>query len=157
MKNYPKVNYIGNKTKITHWIIENLPIEKGKILDLFCGGCAVSYALKQKGFCVYANDFLYANFVLAKALIENQKERLILKLEKIDKFFDEEIFNSLTWMIDCLYFENEVRELSSLIKYAQNLKTYKKYIFLALLRRAMIRKIPYSRMTIKWEEIVKFI
>ena len=31
----------------------------------------------------------------------------------------------------------------------------KKYLFLALIRRAMIRKIPYSRMNVPWDQIVK--
>ena len=54
-----------------------------------------------------------------------------------------------------LYFDYEVKELAMLINYSKNMEKYKKYIFLSLLRRAMIRKIPYSRMNIKWEEILK--
>lgn len=50
MKQYPKVNYIGNKEKIAEWIIENIPIKKGKILDLFSGGCSLSYAFKKGEF-----------------------------------------------------------------------------------------------------------
>lgn len=153
---YPKVNYIGNKLKVASWIIENLPIKTGKVLDLFCGGSSVSYALKQNGFCVYANDILYSNFVLAKTLIENSNDRLELDSIHLESFYSEADFKKLQWMINFLYFEHEVKELVCLINYAKTLKEYKNYIFLALLRRAMIRKIPYSRMTIKWEEIVKF-
>ena len=47
MNKYPKVNYIGNKEKIVDWIIENLPIKNGRVLDLFAGGCSMSYALKN--------------------------------------------------------------------------------------------------------------
>ncbi|RAX58327.1 hypothetical protein CCZ01_02610 [Helicobacter monodelphidis] len=155
-KLYPKVNYIGNKLKVASWIIENLPIKNGKVLDLFCGGCSVSYVLKKQDFHVYSNDILYSNFVLAKALIENKNDKLKLDLKKIDDFFNIKDFENLKWMIDKLYFEHEVRELVNLINYSKTLKEYQNYLFLALLRRSMIRKIPYSRMTIKWEEIVKF-
>lgn len=156
MKKYPKVNYIGNKAKVADWIIEKLPINNGLVLDLFCGGCSMSYALKKRGFCVYSNDILYSNFALAKALIENQNDILELSDIDLESFFNNREFVKLKWMIDFLYFDYEVRELASLIGYAKTLKEYKNYIFLSLLRRSMIRKIPYSRMTIKWEEIVKF-
>ena len=156
MKKYPKVNYIGNKVKVAEWIIDKLPIKQGLVLDLFCGGCSMSYALKQNGFCVYSNDILYSNFALAKALIENQNDILEIGLIDLKSFFSDKDFANLQWMINYLYFDYEVRELVSLINYAKTLTEYKKYIFLSLLRRSMIRKIPYSRMTIKWEEIVKF-
>ena len=71
MHKYPKVNYIGNKEKICDWIVENMPVKKGIVLDLFSGGCSVSYALKNKGYIVHSNDVLFSNFVLAKAIIEN--------------------------------------------------------------------------------------
>ena len=153
---YPKVNYIGNKAKVANWIMEKLPIKQGKVLDLFCGGCSFSYTLKQKYFCVYSNDILYSNFVLAKAIIENSNH--ILKIDDInwDTFFKQSDFLELEWMINSLYFDFEIKELVKLINYSKTLQPYQNYIFLALLRRAMIRKIPYSRMTIKWEEIVKF-
>ncbi|MFV0504422.1 MAG: DNA adenine methylase, partial [Lachnospirales bacterium] len=41
MPKYPKVNYIGNKEKIANWIIDEMPIKKGKVLDVFSGGCSV--------------------------------------------------------------------------------------------------------------------
>ena len=71
MPKYPKVNYIGNKEKLTNWIIEEMPVKNGKVLDIFAGGCSVSYALKQLGYTVVANDILYSDYVIAKALIEN--------------------------------------------------------------------------------------
>ena len=74
MNNYPKVNYIGNKEKLAEWIIQKFPIEKGTVLDLFCGGCSVSYALKEQGFNVISNDALFSNYVIAKAIIENNNE-----------------------------------------------------------------------------------
>ena len=78
MNKYPKVNYIGNKEKLVEWIIEKLPVKKGKVLDLFCGGCSVSYALKKHGFSVISNDILFSNYVIAKAIIENIDEDFAL-------------------------------------------------------------------------------
>ena len=157
MNKYPKVNYIGNKEKLAEWIIEKLPIQKGTVLDLFCGGCSVSYALKANGFQVISNDVLFSNYVIAKAIIENDHE--ILSREDFSIQPKTEICNQkyeeIKFLTNTLYFKEEVEELAKLIAIGDSLSGYKKYLFLALLRRSMIRKIPYSRMNIKWSEIQK--
>ena len=157
MCRYPKVNYIGNKEKIADWIIENLPIREGTVLDLFSGGASVSYALKKSGFKVISNDVLYSNYCISKALIENQNNILTLNMceDDISSFYLDSVYNKIKWMSNKVYFDYEVKELSSLVNYSNSLSGYEKYIFLALLRRAMIRKLPYSRMNIKWEQIIK--
>ena len=71
MSKYPKINYIGNKAKLVDWIIENLPLKRGKVLDIFSGGSSVSYALKENNYEVISNDVLYSNYVISKAIIEN--------------------------------------------------------------------------------------
>lgn len=76
MSKYPKINYIGNKNKLTDWIVDNLPYKKGTVLDLFCGGCSVSYALKEHNYQVITNDILYSNYVISKAIIENKNVEL---------------------------------------------------------------------------------
>ncbi len=157
MSKYPKINYIGNKNKLTDWIVDNFPFKEGTVLDLFCGGCSVSYALKEKGYRVYSNDALYSNFVLAKAIIENSN--VILKTEDFD--FDipkKEIlkkYKEISFLENRLYFPNEVEELAELVCKSEKLENYKKYLFLSLIRRSMIRKIPYSRMNVPWDQIVK--
>ena len=158
MNKYPKVNYIGNKEKIANWIIENLPIKNGRILDLFAGGCSISYAFKNAGFSVISNDILYSNFCISKAIVENSDKILNLEItpSELSNFFTQEQYKNINWLSNNLYFDDEVKELTCIINYSQKLNKYDKFIFLALLRRAMIRKIPYSRMCIKWEEIVKF-
>lgn len=157
MCKYPKVNYIGNKEKIADWIIDCFPIKKGVVLDLFSGGASVSYALKKSGFKVLSNDVLYSNYCISKALIENSNVRLNLNLENenISDYYSEDIYNKIKWMSNNIYFDSEIKELASLISYSNTLIDSEKFIFLSLLRRSMIRKIPYSRMNIKWEEIVK--
>ena len=42
MAKYPKVNYIGNKEKLSDWILSEMPVKEGTVLDLFAGGCSVS-------------------------------------------------------------------------------------------------------------------
>ena len=157
MNKYPKVNYIGNKEKIVDWIIENLPIKNGRVLDLFAGGCSMSYALKNAGFSVISNDILYSDFCISKAIIENSNKTLNLKITpcELSNFFTQKCYNNINWLSNSLYFDDEVKELVCIINYSKTLSGYDKFIFLALLRRAMVRKIPYSRMCIKWEEIVK--
>ncbi len=157
MNKYPKVNYIGNKEKLAEWIIEKLPVKNGTVLDLFCGGCSVSYALKKHGFSVISNDVLYSNYVIAKAIIENNSELLTeadfnisVSTEACDKKYNE-----IKFLTNKLYFKEEVEELAKLILTSEKIEGYKKYLFLALMRRSMIRKIPYSRMNIKWSEIKK--
>ncbi|HEF7701306.1 DNA methyltransferase [Campylobacter jejuni] len=158
MHKYPKVNYIGNKEKISTWIIENLPIKKGKVLDLFSDGCAMSYAFKNAGFSVISNDILYSNYCISKAIIENSNQILNLNItaNELTDFFTQKSYKNISWLSNHLYFDYEVKELACIINYSATLNEYEKFIFLALVRRAMIRKIPYSRMCIKWEEIVKF-
>lgn len=157
--NYPTVNYIGNKEKVVDWIIECLPIKAGTVLDLFCGGCSVSYELKNEGFRVIANDALYSNYVLAKAIVENSDEHLLLEDFEdvvVPESTTNETYTRINKLANNIYFDYEVKELAYLINVSKNIHSYKKYLFLALLRRAMIRKIPYSRMNVKWEEIQKF-
>lgn len=157
MSKYPKINYIGNKNKLTDWIVDNLPYKKGTVLDLFCGGCSVSYALKEHNYKVITNDILYSNYVISKAIIENKNVRL----DKKDFEFevDEKIINKkyekIKFLSNRLYFDEEVHELAKLLCIADKLESEKKYLFLALIRRAMIRKIPYSRMNVPWDQIVK--
>ncbi len=157
---YPTVNYIGNKEKVSDWIIKSLPITQGIVLDLFCGGCSVSYAFKEKGFKVISNDALYSNYVLAKAIIENSHDKLQLtdyKNIRVNNNAIEKKYSSIKDIFENkIYFNYEVKELAYLTLIANKLKEYKNFMFLALLRRAMIRKIPYSRMNVKWEEIQKF-
>ncbi|QSE77344.1 DNA adenine methylase [Lactococcus taiwanensis] len=154
---YPKVNYIGNKEKLSEWIVQNLPVEDGKVLDVFSGGNSVSFELKKQGFQVYSNDILYASFVVGKAIIENNSVQL--KEDVIDKALNykitEEQRQKFVWLENKLYFPEEVDELAQLVSYSETLDDYNKYLFQALIRRSMIRKLPYSRMNVPWNNIVK--
>lgn len=159
MKNkYPVINYIGNKEKVAKWIVDHFPIKSGKVLDLFCGGCSVSYYLKLKGFDVVCNDILFSSYVLAKAIVQNKKNKIKtsdynfnIPTSSINKKYKE-----IKFLSNKIYFDHEVRELAWLLCCSEKMNGFKKFMFLALLRRAMIRKLPYSRMNVAWSEIKKF-
>lgn len=155
MSNYPKVNYIGNKEKLVDWIMDEMPVKEGTVLDIFAGGCSVSYRLKERGYSVIANDILYADYVLAKAFIENDNKTLAYSV--FEKKTDEEkvrfLLDKFSFLSDRLYFPEEIEELARLSAISYALKGNERYLFLALLRRAMIRKLPYSRMNVPWNQI----
>ena len=155
MPKYPKVNYIGNKEKLAGWIIGEFPVASGTVLDLFAGGCSVSYALKKKGYAVISNDILYADYILGKALIENDGCMLDPSVFEIQPQPDREaaLEKHFSFLCDRLYYAQEVKELAHLAAVAEELRGEERYLFLALLRRAMIRKLPYSRMNVPWEQI----
>lgn len=154
---FPKVNYIGNKEKIASWIVDSFPIKEGSVLDLFAGGSSVSFELKSRGYRVISNDALYASFVVNKALIENKN--ILLKKSDIEKALntkvDTNLRNNLSWLDNNLFYPEEVDELTKLVYFSMKLRGYKRYVFQALIRRSMIRKLPYSRMNLDWKNIVK--
>lgn len=157
MASYPKVNYIGNKEKLVDWIINEMPVKNGTVLDIFAGGCSVSYALKNSGYSVIANDILFANYVIAKALVENSSTTLPSTVfdKKVDEKRVAELTEKFSFLASCLYYPEEVKELSKLVAISEKLKGSEKYMMLALIRRAMIRKLPYSRMNVPWDQIQK--
>lgn len=155
---FPKVNYIGNKQKLSNWILDKIPSDVNTVLDAFAGGGSVSYTLKSKGYNTISNDVLYSSYVLNKSFIENSFDTLDVDFLRLASIFKPSkiTLDKLSFLKNNLYFPEEVDELAGLIDYAENnLFGYKYYIFLSLIRRAMIRKLPYSRMNINWDNIVK--
>lgn len=158
MSKYPKINYIGNKDKLVNWIIDNLPLKKGTVLDLFSGGNSVAYALKENDYTVYSNDALYSNFVISKAIIENKDIKLSEEIlnTKVTEAQINKKYKEISFLSNRLYYDEEVKELAKLFVISEKIENeYEKYMFLALIRRAMIRKLPYSRMNVPWNQIQK--
>ena len=151
---YPTINYIGNKEKIVNWISSNVPDDAKSFFDVFAGGCSVSYMAKTKGLDVYSNDILKINFHIAKSIIENQN--VILSQNDVDIIFDGVPFEGFMYehYSEKYYYPEECKQLDL---YRHNIEKldneYKKSMAFVLMRRAMIRKMPYSRFTIRWEKI----
>ena len=152
---YPSVNYIGNKEKIVNWIISLIPNDASSILDVFAGGCSVSYAAKLAGMTVYTNDILKINYLIGKALIEN--DNVVLSQQDVKIIFAGTPSSGGfmdSYCSEKYYYREECRELDLYRNNIENLDCdYKKALALILLRRAMIRKMPYSRFTINWDKI----
>ena len=156
MIKYPKVNYIGNKEKIAKWICDQFPKNAETLFDAFSGGCSLSYEAKHRGLEVYTNDILKVNYHIANGLIKNNK--IILNQEDIALIFSGKpikgfMFNNYS---EVYFFPEECKELDL---YRANIEkldsTEKKSLAFALIRRAMIRKMPYSRFNINWDKIVQ--
>jgi len=153
---YPKVNFIGNKEKIASWICDYFPKDAKSIFDAFSGGCSLSYEAKSRGFEVYSNDILNVNYQLAKSIIENNS--ILLNQEDISLIFSGEPFKGFMYEnYSEVYFFPE--ECMNLDLFRENIKRldseYKQAIALSLFRRAMIRKMPYSRFNLNWEKITQ--
>ena len=154
MYKYPKINYIGNKQKIASWICDHFPKGTETLFDAFSGGCAVAYEAKNRGFEVYTNDILKINYHIANALIKNQNIQITRGDIKI--IFDGEPFSGFMTKnySDVFFFENECQQLDLIRQNIEKLDCEeKKSLAFTLMRRAMIRKMPYSRFNINWEKV----
>jgi adenine-specific DNA-methyltransferase len=78
LKEYPTTRYQGSKRKILPWIYETIKDIKFQTVLDGCGGSAsVSFLFKKMNKDVTYNDSLRFNYLVGKALIENQKVKLI--------------------------------------------------------------------------------
>lgn len=151
---YPKVNFIGNKEKLSSWICDYIPSDVEVVFDAFSGGASMSYSLKKRGYEVISNDILLTNYYLAKALVENNNIQLtpddfnqVFLGQPIEGFMYNNYANKL-------FFSEECKKLDL---YRENINkftnVYKKALAFSLMRRAMVRKMPYSRFNIKWDKV----
>ena len=154
VNSYPKVNYIGNKEKIADWICNQFPEDASSVFDAFSGGGSLSYEAKRRGYRVISNDILKVNHLLAKALIENKN--ITLNDEDVELIFKgrpKKGFMTKNYS-NVFFLEEECMELDL---YRSNIEKiscqYKKALAYSLIRRAMVRKMPYSRFNINWDKI----
>ena len=155
-KKLPKINFIGNKDKIASWICSYFPKKYNKVLDIFSGGISISYEAKKLGYEVYSNDILKVNYHLAHALIENKENTL--SQDDIDLIFSGKPLKGFMYRNykNVHFFSKECMELDLYKKNIDKLKNnFKKSLALSLLRRSMIRKMPYSRFNILWKKIIQ--
>lgn len=156
LNKFPRVNYIGNKEKISKWICDKFPKDVKIVFDAFSGGASLSYEAKKRGYKVISNDILKINYFIAKALIENKS--VTLNQKDINYIFSGSIFSGFMHkqFSNIFYYRSECKELDL---YKKNINkfgnSYKKYLAFTILRRAMIRKMPYSRFNILWKKIIQ--
>lgn len=151
---YPKVNYIGNKEKLANWICDYFPKDTNSIFDAFSGGSSIGYESKKRGYKTISNDILKINYFLAKSLIENNQETL--DDEDINIIFKGVPIKGFMYKnySEVFFFPEECMELDLYRKNIDKLSSdYKKSIAFTLIRRAMVRKMPYSRFNLNWEKI----
>ncbi len=151
---FPKINFIGNKEKISNWIFDNIDFRAKTFFDAFSGGCSVSYEAKRRGYTVITNDILKINYYIGKSLIENNKNKI--NQSDIDQIFSGKPVTGFMYKnySNVNFFPHECMQLDLYRKNVQKLKTPTKIaIAYVLLRRAMIRKMPYSRFTIPWKTV----
>ncbi|MGD1046595.1 MAG: DNA adenine methylase [Bacteroidota bacterium] len=81
LKTFPTTRYQGSKRKILPWIYEVVNSLSFKtVLDVFGGTASVSYLFKRMDKIVTYNDSLRFNYLIGKAIIENDS----VLLEKVD-------------------------------------------------------------------------
>lgn len=151
---FPKVNFIGNKEKIAEWVCDNFPKNTESVFDAFSGGCSVSYCAKNKGYKVITNDILTINYELSKALIQNNNEQL--NDQDINIIFSGKPIKGFMYKnySNVYFFPNECMELDLYRKNIEKLSSEgKKALAFSLIRRSMIRKMPYSRFNLSWDKI----
>lgn len=156
MFKYPKVNYIGNKEKIAKWICDQFPSDAKTLFDAFSGGCSLSYEAKYRGLEVYTNDILEINYHIANALIQNNNT--VLDKNDIEIIFSGKPLKGFMYQhySNVFFFPEECKELDLYRRNIEKLDSKeKKSLAFSLMRRAMIRKMPYSRFTLNWDKIIQ--
>lgn len=100
------MRYYGCKTKLLDFLSEGVAktgINHNSVFcDLFSGTTTVARHFKQKGYTVYANDFLEFSYSLARAYIENNSYPNFSGLKKIISDVNECPFENLNFVIDYL-------------------------------------------------------
>jgi adenine-specific DNA methylase len=148
LKKFPRTRYQGSKYKLLEWIeFVAKDIEFDSVLDLFGGSGSVSYLFKRMGKRVIYNDFLKFNSIIAKALIENDNERL--NEDEVDFILHSspsQHNNFIRETFHDVYFTDEENDYLDRIIHNINLidSEYKRSIAYFALFQSCISKRPYN-------------
>lgn len=157
IKDFPSTRYQGSKRKILNWLFENLKdLQFTTVLDAFGGTSSVSYLFKIMGKEVTFNDELNFNYLIGKALIENQGVTMTIdeieSIVNIDQLvgypsFIKDNFTDIyftdfenDWIDKFLYKINRKDTFSGNLKEVE----FKKSIALFGLFQASMTKRPYN-------------
>ena len=142
---FPGTRYMGSKYRILPFLLEKLKeIKFETVLDAFAGSCSVSYLFKQMNKEVICNDYLMFSTVFAKALIENQKERITSKEIKFLLSPNKNRSDFISKTFKGLYFENDENVFLENVRHNIDLleNEFKRSIALSALVRACMKKRP---------------
>jgi adenine-specific DNA-methyltransferase len=129
LKDFPTTRYQGSKRKILDWLYEKFnTLDFETVLDGFGGTASVSYLLKKMGKEVTYNDKYKFNFLLGKAIVEN--DRFILDEGDIHYLITKNNFNKYYSTIQdnfssIYYLDEENRWLDKIIS---NIIQFENYV-----------------------------
>ena len=118
--------YTGSKSRIAHWVIDNLP--SGRVLiDAFAGGCAITHRalLSQKWQTVIANDIngKYPQLFLDAARGKYRDERRWISREDFKRLKAKDAFVACCWSFG----NNLIRYM-----YSKSIEPYKRALHYAI-------------------------
>lgn len=142
---FPPTRYMGSKRKLLDeiWNVSK-QFNFDSVLDLFSGSGIVSYMYKANGKRVVSNDYMYMSYVMAKALIQNNK--ILLPIEEAKDLMEEkkEVDDFVSRTFKGIYFNDEDNHFIDVVRnnIADIGDEYKKAIALEALIRTCIKKRP---------------
>lgn len=118
--------YTGSKSRIAHWVIDNLP--SGRVLiDAFAGGCAITHRalLSQKWQTVIANDIngKYPQLFADAMHGQYRDEKRWISREDFERLKSKDAFVACCWS-----FGNNVRDYL----YSKGIEPYKRALHYAI-------------------------
>ena len=118
--------YAGSKSRIAHWVIDNLP--GGRVLiDAFAGGCAINHRalLSQKWQTVIANDIngKYPQLFADAAHGKYRDDRRWISREDFERLKSQDAFVACCWS-----FGNNLRDYM----YSKAIEPYKRALHYAI-------------------------
>ena len=154
-KEFPSTRYQGSKRKILPWLHDSFKeIDFHTVLDACGGSGSVSYLLKKMGKAVTYNDKLHFNYLIGKALIENQQYLLteqdfreLINIE--DKVVSKNLISKNFKGIYFLPKENEwldkmTNNIVNMNHYQPEILQYKKALaYYAIFQSSMIKR-PFN-------------
>lgn len=154
-KEFPTTRYQGSKRKILPWIYEAVKDLKFQTVLDTCGGSgSVSYLFKKMGKSVTYNDKLHFNYLIGKAIIENDNQILskddIKNLQTVNPKLNYKEFIQTTFKgVYYLSHENKwldkvVNNIVNMNHYQPNVLEYKKALsFYAVFQASLIKR-PFN-------------
>ena len=118
--------YTGSKSKIAHWVVDNLPC--GRVLiDAFAGGCSITHRalLSKKWMTIIANDInrKYPQLFLDAVQGKYRDERRWISREDFERLKSQDAFVACCWS-----FSNNLKDYI----YSKAIEPYKRALHYAI-------------------------